>query len=33
FPGMTSISMFPKLLDHHCHRFADYLEQILRKAR
>ncbi len=32
FPGMTSISMFPKLLEHHGHRFADYLEQILRKA-
>ncbi|WP_438402010.1 D-alanine--D-alanine ligase [Aeromonas veronii] len=32
FPGMTSISMFPKLLEHHGHRFSDYLEQILRKA-
>jgi D-alanine-D-alanine ligase len=29
---MTSISMFPKLLEHHGHRFSDYLEQILRKA-
>ncbi|OEG05333.1 hypothetical protein BFW25_02100 [Aeromonas caviae] len=32
FPGMTSISMFPKLLEHHGHSFAHYLEQILRKA-
>jgi len=32
FPGMTSISMFPKLLEHHGHSFADYLERILRKA-
>ena len=32
FPGMTSISMFPNLLEHHGHRFSDYLEQILRKA-
>ncbi|PKQ82372.1 hypothetical protein AOX56_10205 [Aeromonas sobria] len=22
FPGMTSISMFPKLLEHHGHNFA-----------
>ena len=32
FPGMTSISMFPKLLEHHGHSFAHYLEQILRKS-
>jgi len=24
--------MFPKLLEHHGHDFARYLEQILRKA-
>lgn len=25
FPGMTPISMFPKLLEHHGHRFSDFL--------
>ncbi|MNH40904.1 D-alanine--D-alanine ligase [compost metagenome] len=30
FPGMTSISMFPKLLEHHGHSFAAFLEQNLR---
>lgn len=31
FPGMTPISMFPKLLEHHGHSFAHFLEQALRK--
>ncbi|MCS3453970.1 D-alanine-D-alanine ligase [Aeromonas sp. BIGb0405] len=31
FPGMTPISMFPKLLEHHGHSFAQFLEGIVRK--
>ncbi len=30
FPGMTPISMFPKLLEHHGHRFCDYLEACIK---
>jgi D-alanine-D-alanine ligase len=30
FPGMTPISMFPKLLEHHGHHFGHFLEQNLR---
>ncbi|PJG58819.1 D-alanine--D-alanine ligase [Aeromonas cavernicola] len=32
FPGMTSISMFPKLLAHHGHSFDHFLAQILHNA-
>lgn len=33
FPGMTPISMFPKLLEHNGHVFADFLEGILKAYR
>ncbi|QFI54633.1 D-alanine--D-alanine ligase [Aeromonas simiae] len=33
FPGMTPISMFPKLLEHHGHDFGRFLGQILEQAR
>jgi D-alanine-D-alanine ligase len=32
FPGMTSISMFPKMLEHHGHQFDQFLQQILVRA-
>lgn len=32
FPGMTSISMFPKMLEHHGHQFGVFLQQILARA-
>jgi len=31
FPGMTPISMFPKLLEHNGHVFGQFLEGILRR--
>ncbi|HGH8099518.1 TPA: D-alanine--D-alanine ligase A, partial [Vibrio cholerae] len=27
FPGMTPISMFPKMLEHNGHRFSEFLVQ------
>ncbi|ENY71029.1 D-alanine--D-alanine ligase [Aeromonas diversa] len=33
FPGMTPISMFPKMLEHHGHDVGRFLEQILEQAR
>ncbi|MGL5948389.1 MAG: D-alanine--D-alanine ligase [Aeromonas sp.] len=30
FPGMTPISMFPKLLEHHGHHFPTFLRHLLR---
>lgn len=32
FPGMTPISMFPKMLEHHGHKFQLFLEQAIRAA-
>lgn len=32
FPGMTSISMFPKLLENQGHDFCDYLSTLIRAA-
>lgn len=32
FPGMTPISMFPKMLEHHGHDFGAFLAQALRRA-
>lgn len=32
FPGMTSISMFPQMLEHHGHQFHVFLQQILQRA-
>ncbi|MFD2178191.1 D-alanine--D-alanine ligase [Veronia pacifica] len=32
FPGMTPISMFPKLVEHNGHRFADYLESCVNRG-
>ncbi|UTM60110.1 D-alanine--D-alanine ligase [Photobacterium sp. CCB-ST2H9] len=32
FPGMTPISMFPQMLAHYGHQFADYLEKAIRKG-
>lgn len=32
FPGMTSISMFPKMLEHHGHQFDVFLQQVLMHA-
>jgi D-alanine-D-alanine ligase len=29
FPGLTPISMFPKMLTHHGHDFGQYLQQII----
>lgn len=31
FPGMTPISMFPKMMEHNGHKFKDYLTQIITK--
>ncbi len=33
FPGMTPISMFPKLLEHNGHVFAEFLEGTLKAYR
>ena len=33
FPGMTPISMFPKLLEHYGHVFAEFLEGTLKAYR
>ncbi|WP_299013244.1 D-alanine--D-alanine ligase [uncultured Photobacterium sp.] len=30
FPGMTPISMFPKMLEHHGHQFKLFLEQAIK---
>ena len=30
FPGMTPISMFPKMLEHHGHTFKGFLEQAIK---
>jgi D-alanine-D-alanine ligase len=32
FPGLTPISMFPKMMEHHGHLFPDYLAQIIRQS-
>ena len=32
FPGMTPISMFPKMLEHHGHKFQLFLEQAIKAA-
>lgn len=32
FPGMTSISMFPKMLEHHGHQFGVFLQHILQQS-
>lgn len=32
FPGMTPISMFPKLLEHHGDNFGQFLEGIIRSS-
>lgn len=32
FPGMTPISMFPKMLEHHGHCFKTFLEQAIKAA-
>lgn len=32
FPGMTPISMFPKLMEHNGHVFSGFLEQAIRRA-
>ncbi|KHT65331.1 D-alanine--D-alanine ligase [Photobacterium gaetbulicola] len=32
FPGMTPISMFPKMLEHHGHTFKGFLEQAIKNA-
>ncbi|MGB5446248.1 MAG: D-alanine--D-alanine ligase A, partial [Psychromonas sp.] len=29
FPGLTPISMFPKMLENHGHDFSDYLSQTI----
>lgn len=31
FPGMTPISMFPKMMENHGHKFITYLDQIIKK--
>ncbi|MCR5085602.1 MAG: D-alanine--D-alanine ligase [Succinivibrionaceae bacterium] len=32
FPGMTPISMFPKLLEHHGHRIGDFFREAVLRA-
>jgi D-alanine-D-alanine ligase len=32
FPGMTSISMFPKMMENAGHDFSHYLSSLIRKA-
>jgi len=32
FPGMTPISMFPKMMEHNGHKFSDYLASAIRRA-
>ncbi|WP_096619603.1 D-alanine--D-alanine ligase [Candidatus Enterovibrio altilux] len=32
FPGMTPISMFPKLLEHNGHTFIDYLDSCIKSG-
>lgn len=32
FPGMTPISMFPKMLEHYGHQFKAFLEQAIKAA-
>jgi D-alanine-D-alanine ligase len=32
FPGMTPISMFPKMMENHGHKFKDYLQDIVKKT-
>ncbi|MDX1302805.1 D-alanine--D-alanine ligase [Photobacterium sp.] len=32
FPGMTPISMFPKMLEHHGHRFSTFIESAIKSA-
>lgn len=32
FPGMTPISMFPKMLEHHGHQFGEFLRQRILAA-
>ena len=32
FPGMTPISMFPKMLEHNGHKFSDFLASTIRQA-
>lgn len=33
FPGMTSISMFPQMMQHHGHQFRDYLALIIQHGK
>jgi len=32
FPGMTPISMFPKMVEHNGHKFSDFLENCVRTS-
>jgi D-alanine-D-alanine ligase len=32
FPGMTPISMFPKMMENNGHKFKDYLQDIVKKT-
>ncbi len=32
FPGMTPISMFPKMLEHNGHNFGDYIATVVKDA-
>ena len=32
FPGMTPISMFPKLLEHNGHQMTEFLRQAIERA-
>lgn len=32
FPGMTPISMFPKMLEHNGHKFSDFLAQCVKSS-
>jgi D-alanine-D-alanine ligase len=32
FPGMTPISMFPKMMENHGHKFKDFIEEIVKKT-
>ncbi|MGO2498524.1 MAG: D-alanine--D-alanine ligase [Vibrio litoralis] len=32
FPGMTPISMFPKLMEHNGHKFSDFLESSIKSS-
>jgi D-alanine-D-alanine ligase len=32
FPGMTPISMFPKMMENNGHKFKDFIEEIVKKT-